>query len=69
MNSRFLLVPEKTIIEASNEMIDEPDNAFKRALKDAQIYRNANLTPIFLLDQKNMILSTSAEEIWGKKLH
>jgi hypothetical protein len=67
----YKVIPEH-IMEASAETaleMGESDNSFSRMLLAAQEFKNAGMTPVFLLDAKNMDVVCIAKETWGKKLH
>lgn len=69
MEVRYVIVPEITVKESASLISDDPNNAFALALKNAKIYRKADMTPVYILDQTTMILKTVAAETWGRKLH
>lgn len=43
-------------------ILSEPDNSFIRALDFAEAYRLAGLTPVFLLDDENMMVVVTTQE-------
>lgn len=48
-------------------ILSEPDNSFIKALDFAESYRNAGLTPVFLLDDENfMVIVTTQEKLDNK---
>lgn len=70
MNS-YKIIPEH-IMEASADTaieMGESDNSFSRMLLAAQEFKNANMTPMFILDAQNMDVFCVARETFGKKLH
>jgi hypothetical protein len=67
----YKVIPEH-IMEASAEtaiQMGESDNSFSRMLLAAKEFKEANMTPIFLLDAKNMDVFVVAKETFGKKLN
>lgn len=67
----YKVIPEH-IMEASAEMaiqMGESDNSFSRMLLAAQEFKSANMTPMFILDAKNMDVFVVARETFGKKLN
>jgi len=67
----YKVIPEH-IMESSAEIaleMGESDNSFSRMLLAAQEFKNAGMSPMFLLDVKNMDVVCVAKETWGKKLH
>lgn len=67
----YKIIPEH-IMEASAEMaleMGESDNSFSRMLLAASEFKQANMTPMFILDAKNMDVFCVARETFGKKLH
>lgn len=43
-------------------VLSGPDNSFNTALEIAEEYRRAGLTPVFLLDDENMIVIVTNQE-------
>ncbi len=69
--SSYKVIPEH-IMEASAEMaleMGESDNSFSRMLLAAKEFKDADMTPIFLLDMKKMDVFVVARETFGKKLN
>ena len=67
----YKIIPEKIIresAEACNE-VGEYDNNFSYLLIKADQFKNANMTPVFLLDPYQMDMLCVAKETFGKKLH
>lgn len=67
----YKVIPEH-IMEASAETatsMGESDNSFSRMLLLAEEYKKAEMTPMFVLDVKNMDVYCVAKETFGKKLH
>lgn len=69
--SSYKVIPEH-IMEASAEMaleMGESDNSFSRMLLVAKEFRDAGMTPMFLLDARKMDVMVVARETFGKILH
>lgn len=69
--SSYKVIPEHAM-EASAELameLGESDNSFSRMLIVAQEYREAEMTPMFILDVRNMNVICVARETFGKRLH
>jgi hypothetical protein len=69
--SSYKVIPEH-IMEASAETaieMGESDNSFSRMLLAASEYKKAEMTPMFILDVRNMDVYCVAKETFGKKLH
>lgn len=69
--SSYKVIPEH-IMQASAETLigsGESDNSFSRMLLLAEEYKKAEMTPMFVLDAKNMDVYVVAKETFGKKLH
>lgn len=72
MDTYFLkIVPEKVIKESAEIATEmgESDNSFSHLLLTADKYKQAEMTPIFLLDEENMEIYCVAKETFKKKLH
>lgn len=65
----YLVVPESKVQEAADELLDDPTNSFARLLKAGAEFKEAGLTPIYLLEKDVMDLYVIAKETFGKKLH
>lgn len=48
-------------------ILSEPDNSFVKALDFAESYRQAGLTPVFLLDDENFMVIVTTEEKLNNK--
>lgn len=67
----YKVIPEH-IMEASAEMameLGESDNSFSRMLLVAKEFKDAGMTPMFLLDALNIDVLVVAKETYNKKLH
>ena len=65
----YVVIPEDIVRSASDAIPDDPLNNFRKVLNAGQQYKEAGLTPIYLLDQTVMDLFVIAKELQGKKLH
>ena len=65
----YVIIPEDIVRSASDSIPDDPLNNFRKVLNAGQMYKDAGLTPIYLLDQTIMDLYVIAKELQGKKLH
>lgn len=69
--SMYKIIPEH-VVEASAETViemGESDNSFSRMLLAAKEFREADMTPMFILDVRNMDVFCVARETFGKRLH
>ena len=62
-------VPESTLRQAVKYIPEYEESGIRRVLDAADLYRAANMTPIFILDQQNMDVLVVAKETFGKRLH
>lgn len=69
--STFKIIPEHVMEESADTAtsMGESDNSFSRMLLAAEEYKKAEMTPMFILDMKNMDVYCVAKETFGKKLH
>jgi hypothetical protein len=67
----YKIIPEHIMIEADKASCESgyANNSFGRLLKVAEEYKEAGVTPIFLLDPQYMDLIVVCEETFKKKLH
>lgn len=66
----MFVIPEQTVKDAAKtERYDNPNNTFDRLLKVAKMFRQANLTPIFLYDEDEMNLYVTTKEKIENKFH
>jgi len=67
----YKIIPEKVIKESAEIANDlgESDNSFSHLLLTAEEFKQANMTPMFLLDPYRMDVLCVARETFGKKLH
>jgi len=65
----YVVIPEDIVRSASDTIPDDPLNNFRKVLNAGQQYKEAGLTPIYILDQTVMDLFVIAKELQGKKLH
>jgi hypothetical protein len=62
-------VPENVVIAAASFIPEDEESGLRTVLKVAEEYRAANMTPIFILDRRNMDILCTAKETFGKKLN
>ena len=65
----YQIVDEEIIISAAKALKSEPGNSFERALKIAEEYREADLTPVFILNYETKVISVTTQELVEKKYH
>jgi len=65
----YILIPEHVVEDAAAAITDDEDNSFARLLKAANEYRDAGLTPLFMIDPNYKDLVVICRETFGKKLH
>lgn len=71
MDDYYKIIPEKIIRESAQVATEmgESDNSFAHLLVAAKEFKQANMTPMFLLDPNQMDVLCVAKETFGKKLH
>ena len=69
INASYIVIDEATIKKAAEYCQDDELNSFRRIWKKGQEYKEAGLTPVYLLDQMLMQLVVVVAETFGKKLH
>lgn len=67
----FKVIPEHIVKESAfmAHEFEGANNSFMRLLQAAEEFRQANLTPVFLVDTLNMDVKVIAKETYNKKLH
>lgn len=67
----FKVIPEHIIKESAflAHEFEGANNSFMRLLKAAEEFKQANMSPIFLLDTFSMDVKVIAKETYNKKLH
>ena len=64
------LVPEKAIREAAKDMEPEDkNNTFIYALESGKVFKENDLSPIYLLDTETMMIYVTTKERMMKKFH
>lgn len=64
------VVPEKFIREAADIMSEEDkDNSFIYALETGKVFKENNLSPLYLLDNDTMSIYVTSKERMKKKFH
>ena len=65
----YRVVPERVVELAAKDVEDDPDNSFLKCLKAGQVFKDAGLTPMYILDDNFIDLAVYARETFKKKLH
>lgn len=71
MQQTYKIIPEKIMrlsAQTATEM-GESDNSFNRMLAASKEFKDAGMTPLFLLDTITMDVICVAKETFGKKLN
>jgi hypothetical protein len=64
------IVPERVIKEAAQVMEqEEKNNSFIYALETGEVFRENDLSPVYLLDEKTMSIYVTSKERLKKKFH
>jgi hypothetical protein len=64
------VVSEKAIREAAAEMAaEEKNNSFIYALETGKVFRENDLSPLYLLDKENMSIYVTSKERMKKLFH
>jgi len=64
------VVPEKFIREAAEIMVEEDkNNSFIYALETGKVFKENNLSPLYLLDGDTMTIYVTSKERMKKKFH
>ena len=63
----FVVIPEEMVKQAAHDCRDDEKNSFLRVLKAGQDFKQAGLTPIYILDQHYMDLHVVSKETINKK--
>jgi hypothetical protein len=64
------IVPERVIKEAAQVMKqEEKNNSFIYALETGDVFRENDLSPVYLLDEKTMSIYVTSKERLKKKFH
>lgn len=67
-NTSFVVIPEQAVRSAAAYMGDE-DNSFTLVLEKVEAYKNAEMTPIILMNADDYNVYVVAIETYNKKLH
>lgn len=64
------IVPERVIKESAKDMSkEEKNNSFIYALESGRIFKENNLSPIYVIDNINMAIYVTSKERMKKKFH
>lgn len=69
MKKQYVIIDESYVRYASEQYGEDDKNMFLKILKTAQVYKDAEMTPVFLLDPITMAIYVVAQETFGKLLH
>ena len=64
----YVLIPEEIVKQAAHDCKDDEQNGFLRVLKAGQEFKDAGLTPMYILDQNYMDLVVVSKETINKKI-
>lgn len=64
------IIDEAIVKEANSACcaMGDINNSFSKVLKTGEFYKNNGMTPIYVLDEENMVIHVDIEERAGKKL-
>jgi hypothetical protein len=65
----YFAIPESVVREASDAIPDDPNNSFARILRAGKEFRDAGMTPLYILDPNYKDLVVVAQETFKKKLN
>lgn len=64
------VVPEKTIKEAANDpLLEGGNNSFIYALESGKVFKENQLSPLYLLDKENMTIYVTSKQYIKKMFH
>lgn len=64
------VVPEKTIKLAANDpMLGEGNNSFTYALESGKVFKENQLSPLYLLDSESMTIYVTSKQYIKKMFH
>lgn len=64
------IVPERVIKEAARVLEkEEKNNSFTYALQTGEVFKQNNLTPVYLLDEVTVSIYVTSKERIKKKFH
>ena len=61
-------ISEDIILEALTIIPDHEESGLREVMAAAEDYKMANMTPMFIMDEKNRQIFVVAKETFGKKL-
>lgn len=68
--SKFAIIPEDVLKDSADALMDsDQDNSFIVCYRAGQAFRDADMTPLYLLEVDTMKISVYAKETFMKKLH
>ena len=73
VSGSYIMVPEallqESVVDAQAQGKEEEVINFKRVLDVGEVYKSAEMHPLYLFDQKTYNIVVVAEETFGKRLH
>lgn len=67
---KLQVVPEKTIRQASKDpLLDEGCNSFIYALESGKVFKENDLTPVYLLEHNTMVIYVTSKQHLKKMFH
>jgi len=73
VSGSYIMVPEtllhESVLDAQAQGKEEEVINFKKVLGVGQDFKNAEMHPLYLFDQRTCKLMVVAEETFGKRLH
>lgn len=67
---KLQVVPEKTIRQASKDpLLDGEYNSFTYALENGKVFRENDLTPVYLLEHNTMAIYVTSKQHLKKMFH
>ena len=69
INATYIIIDEATVQKAAEYCDDDSTNSFLRIWNMGQEYKEAGMTPVYMLDQLEMQLVVVASETFGRKLN
>jgi hypothetical protein len=70
MEKMYQVIPEKIIKNCAMELEnEEPNNSFKSLLEEGKIYKQASLTPMYILNVETREMMVTSREKMSEKCH
>lgn len=66
----YQIIPERVIRESAEHMRDEdPLNSFHFLLEEGELYKEADLTPVYLMNTETRVVMVTSRQYMNKKFH